>query len=69
FDKVLGVASIPATTGWYAAGTPSVGQAQNLAIPFALSSATTLYACAVTRATPTFSSTSDLSFGFRILRN
>lgn len=69
FDKVLGVVSVPATTGWYAAGTPSVGQAQNLALPYALASATSVYACAVTRATPTFASTTDISIGYRFLRN
>jgi hypothetical protein len=66
FDKILGVASI---TTWFSAGTPSVGQAQNLAMPYALASGTTLYACAVTRSTPTYTATTDVSFGFRFLRN
>lgn len=66
FDKVLGVAHV---TDWTSLGTPSVGQAQNLAMPFALASGTTLYACAVTRSTPTFTSTSDVSVSTRVLQN
>jgi hypothetical protein len=66
FDKVIGVAHV---TDWTSLGTPSVGQAQNLAVPFALTSGSTIYACAVTRGTPTFSSTSDVTVAVRILRN
>lgn len=66
FDKVLGVVHM---TDFTSGGTPSDGQAQNLAMPYALTSATTLYACAVTRSTPTYAATSDVSFGFRFLRN
>lgn len=47
-----------AITSSFAAGTPTVRVAQNLAIPFA---ATTLYVCYVTRGTPTFSATTDTS--------
>lgn len=47
-----------AVTSSFAAGTPTVRVAQNLAIPFA---ATTLYVCYVTRGTPTFSATTDTS--------
>lgn len=66
FDKVLGVVTV---TAWFSAGTPSVGQAQNLAMPYALASGTSVYACAVTRATPTYTATSDISVGFRFMRN
>lgn len=66
FDKVSGVAHM---TDFTSLGTPSVGQAQNLAMPYALASSTTLYACAVTRSTPTYAATTDVSFGFRFLRN
>jgi hypothetical protein len=73
FDKVIGVASIPGTTannsGWFSGGTGSVGQANNLAMAFDLASATTIYACAVTRGTPTFTATSDISLKYQILRN
>jgi len=66
FDKVLGVAHV---TDWTNLGTPSVGQAQNLSIPYALASSTTLYGCLVTRGTPTFAATSDISVSTRFLRN
>lgn len=66
FDKVLGVVHM---TDFTSGGTPSDGQAQNLAMPYALTSATTIYACAVTRSTPTYAATTDVSFGFRFLRN
>jgi hypothetical protein len=66
FDKVIGVVSV---TTWFAAGTPSIGQAQNLALPFNVASGVNLYGCAVTRSTPTFTATSDISLGYRILRN
>jgi hypothetical protein len=69
FDKVLGVATIPATTGWYSGGTASVGQAPNLAMFYALSSSTSLYACAVVRGTPTFSATSNISIAASLARN
>lgn len=73
FDKVIGVASIPGTaannSGWFGGGTGSVGQANNLAMAFDLASATSIYACAVARGTPTFTATSDISFKYQILRN
>lgn len=73
FDKVIGVASIPGAaannSGWFAGGTGSVGQANNLAMAYNLSSATSIYACAVTRGTPTFTATSDISFKYQFLRN
>jgi hypothetical protein len=65
---VLGVASIT-STGWFSGGTASIGPAQNLAMPFQLPAGTSLYACAVTRATPTFTATTDISLGFRVIRN
>lgn len=66
FDKVLGVAHV---VDWTALGTPSAGQAQNLAMPYALSSATSLYGCLVTRSTPTFAATTDISVSLRVVRN
>lgn len=66
FDKLIGVAKV---TDWTPLGTPSLGQSQNLAIPYALASGTALYACAVTRATPTFASASDIAISFNALRN
>jgi hypothetical protein len=66
FDKIIGVAHV---TDWTSLGTPSVGQAQNLAMPFALASGATVYACLVTRGTPTFAATTDVSVTLRVLRN
>lgn len=65
FDKVVAVVHI---TDWTSAGTPSTGQALNLAVPFQLPAGTSLFACAVTRGTPTFAATSDVSLGLRIFR-
>lgn len=66
YDKVIGVIHMSDFTS---GGTPSFGQAQNLAMPFTLASGTAVYACAVTRGTPTFTATTDVTFGFRIIRN
>ena len=66
FDKIIGVVHI---TDWTSLGTPSVGQGTNLALPFALASGTTLYAAIVTRSTPTFTATTDISVSFRFIRN
>lgn len=66
FDKVIGAAHV---ADWTAGSTGSFGQAQNMAMPYALASATTIYACAITRGTPTFASTSDISLIFRPIRN
>lgn len=64
--KIIGVAHV---TDWTSLGTPSIGQAQNLAMPFSLPDGTTLYAVAVARSTPTYGSTSDLSVTHRILQD
>jgi len=64
--NAIGVAHI---TDWTSGGTPSVGQAQNLAMPFALASGTSLYGCLVTRATPTFAATTDITIVLRDIRN
>lgn len=66
FDKIIGVAHI---ADWTSLGTPSLGQAQNLAMPFKLGSGTTIYGALVTRVTPTFVSTSDVEIQLRILQN
>jgi hypothetical protein len=66
FDKVVGVVHV---ADWTAGNTASVGQAHGMGIMVGLSSATTLYACAVTRATPTLGTTSDLTFNFTFARN
>lgn len=66
YDKVLGVAHV---TDWTSLGTPSAGQAQNLAMPFTLASGTAVYACLVTRGAPTFASTSDVTVILNVLRN
>jgi hypothetical protein len=57
--KVIGVVSV---TTWYAFADNSVGQARNLAIP--VSSAGSLYACLVSRATPTFAAATDVTIRF-----
>jgi hypothetical protein len=66
WNKWIGTAHI---TDWTSGGTPSMGQAQNLAMPYVLASSTTLYGCLVTRSTPTFTATTDISVNFHVLRN
>lgn len=66
FDKVVWVFAI---SSWYSGGTPSVGLSSDRAIPYALSSGTSFYACLVTRSTPTYASTSDVSIAVRLIRN
>jgi len=73
FDKVIGVAAVPSTaannSGWFSGGTGSVGQANNQAMAYDLSSATSLFACLVVRGTPTLAATTDISVKFNLLRN
>jgi len=56
--NVIGVAQI---TTWVAFNDSSVGIAHDLYIPFALGTGTKLYAAIVSRGTPTYASTSDLT--------
>lgn len=73
FDKVIGVITIPGTpangAGWYAGTVGSTGVATYYPATYDLSSATSIFACAVTRGTPTYTATTDVSFKFNILRN
>jgi hypothetical protein len=55
--KLVGVAHV---TDWTSGGTASIGQMNQPPIGIAVP-ATTLYACLVTRGTPTWTSTSDVS--------
>jgi hypothetical protein len=55
--KLVGVAHV---TDWTSGGTASVGQMQQPPMGIAVP-ATTLYACLVTRGTPTWTATSDVS--------
>jgi hypothetical protein len=55
--KLVGVAHV---TDWTSGGTASIGQMQQPPMGIAVP-ATTLYACLVTRGTPTWTSTSDVS--------
>lgn len=66
FDKVLWVFQV---NSWFSGGTPSVGLSGDRAVPFALSSGSSLYGCLVTRSTPTYTSTSDVSVAIRLVRN
>jgi hypothetical protein len=66
FDKVVGVAHV---TDWTAGNTASVGQAQNLAMPYALTSATSIFACLVVRGSFIATGTADVSTALRAIRN
>lgn len=59
--KLVGFAQIPATSGYAAFNDNNLGQAQNLFIPFVLDDGKALYAALVSRGTPTFAATTDLS--------
>lgn len=73
FDKVIGVVTIPGTAangaGWYAGTVGSTGVATYYPVTYDLASSTSMFACAVTRGTPTYTATTDVSFKFNILRN
>jgi hypothetical protein len=73
FDKVIGVVTIPGTAangaGWYAGTVGSTGVATYYPVTYDLASASSIFACAVTRGTPTYTATTDVSFKYNILRN
>lgn len=73
FDKVVGMLSIPGAAangaGWFGGGTGSAGVPMYYPVTYDLASATSIYACAVTRGTPTYTATTDVSFKFNMLRN
>jgi hypothetical protein len=66
FDKVVGVVHITDCTSL---GTPSTCRADSLGLTFRLASGTTLYGVLVTRGTPTFSATSDVSVQISVLED
>ena len=63
--NIVGVAQI---TTWVALSDNSVGQALQLAIPFVLDSGHSLFAAIVSRGTPTYVSTSDLTLRVGVLQ-
>lgn len=65
WQTMIGVAHV---ADWTSAGTPSVGQSL-VSIPYSLASATSLFAVIVTRATPTFAATTDVSISIVVQRN
>lgn len=75
FDKLIGVLTIPATAangaGWYGAATPiaTVGIPTYYPVTYDLAAATSIFACAVTRGAPAFTSIADVSYKFNFLRN
>jgi hypothetical protein len=65
-DKVLGIAHV---TDFTSSNTAVVAQASNLAIPFGLSSSTSLFACVVARASFVIASTANASLKVNVVRN
>lgn len=65
-DKVIGVAHI---TDMVASNTAVIGQAMNQAIPFGVASATSIFACVVSRGTAAITGTANASLIIRVLRN
>lgn len=66
FDKVIGSVAMGS---WTSLGTPSVALYTSVNLPFKLPSGTSLFAVIVSRGTPTFTATSDLSLTVRILQD
>lgn len=64
--NVLGVAHV---TDFTASNTAAVAQANNLAIPFGLASATSLFACVVARGSFAITGTANASLKVNVLRN
>lgn len=64
--NVLGIAHI---TDFTSSNTAVVGQANNLALPFALTSSTNLFACVVARGSFAITGTSNASLKVNVLRN
>lgn len=64
--NVLGVAHV---TDFTSSNTAVVAQANNLAIPFGLASATSLFACVVARASFAITGTTNASLKVNVLRN
>lgn len=64
---LLTIIVVVAVTDWKDFNDNSIGQTLNLAIPFDLGGDTTLYAAIVSRGTPTYASTSDLTVRVGIL--
>jgi hypothetical protein len=65
-SKVIGFTHI---TDWMASGAAYSGQSQNLAMPYALTSATSIYACVVARGSIVGASTSDFTLDTGVIRN
>jgi hypothetical protein len=65
-SKVIGFTHI---TDWEASAVAYSGQAQNLAMPYALTSATSIFACVVTRGSIVGAGTSDFTLDTGVIRN
>jgi hypothetical protein len=65
-SKVIGFTHI---TDWEASAAAYSGQAQNLAMPYALTSATSIFACVVARGSIVGASTSDFTLDTGVIRN
>jgi hypothetical protein len=67
FDKLIGVAHV---TDWTNLGTPSLGMATALGMPFQLPTGSdAVYVVPVARGAITFASTSDFKFALKALRD
>jgi len=65
---LLNIVGVAAVTDWKALSDNSVGQMLNLSIPFVLEGGgNTLYAALVSRGTPTYASTADLTLRVGVL--
>lgn len=71
--KLIGVLSVPGTAangaGWFSGGTGSLGMPIYYPLTFSLSSATSIFACAVARGAFTPGSTTDVAFNYNFLRD
>jgi hypothetical protein len=60
FDKIIGGINVAVTTGWINVGTPSFAHSYPN-IPFYVPAGTSLYAAIISRGSPTFGATTDLT--------
>ena len=65
----VGIVGIAHVTDWTAGNTAATGQINNLAIPYAISSGTSLFACIVTRASAAITNTTNANITVGLARN
>lgn len=65
----VGIVGIAHVTDWTAGNTAATGQINNLAIPYAISSGTSIFACIVTRGSAAITNTTNANITIGLMRN